>query len=62
MYNALLECTRVWSALDTHNFQEGKIYEVKDGKLIDGNGKQSHSTYDCIEDINDSFYAKFAEV
>ena len=63
MYNALLECTRVWSALDTHNFQEAKIYEVKNGKLIDGNGHKSCDTYTCIDEINDdSFYARFKEV
>ena len=63
MYNALLECTRVWSALDTHNFQEGKIYEVKNGKLIDGHGRSSWCTYTCIEEINDeSFYARLKEI
>jgi len=61
MWNTLLQCTWV-SVMDTHNFQEGKIYEVKNGKLIDGNGKLSNDTYDNIYDINECFYANFIEV
>ena len=60
-YNALITCTWV-SPIDTHNFKEGKIYEVKDGKLIDGNGRKSYAIYKDIRDINDSFYAEFKEV
>lgn len=60
-YNALIKCDWV-SSIDTHNFQINKIYEVKNGKLIDGHGRASYSTYSCIEEINESFYAHFREV
>lgn len=37
-WNTLLKC--IWVAcFDTHNFQEGKVYEVKNGRLIDGHGR-----------------------
>ena len=60
-WNILLKCTWV-ACFDTHNFQEGKIYEVKNGRLIDGHGRKSCNTYDNVYDINDSFYARFEEV
>lgn len=50
------------ACFDTHNFQEGKVYEVKNGRLIDGHGRKSCNTYDNVYDINDSFYARFKEV
>lgn len=57
----LVKCTWV-ACFDTHNFQEGKVYEVKNGRLIDGHGRKSCNTYDNVYDINDSFYARFTEV
>lgn len=60
-YNAKLKC--IWvSPLDKHNFQEGKVYLVKNGKLIDGNGKRSYDTYSCLEDLQGAFYAEFQEI
>lgn len=38
-WNTLLKCTWV-ACFDTHNFQEGKVYEVKNGRLIDGHGRK----------------------
>lgn len=39
-WNTLLKCILV-ACFDTHNFQEGKVYEVKNGRLIDGHGRKA---------------------
>lgn len=60
-WNAVVKCIRVWKMLDSHNFIEGHNYMIKDGKMIDGNGKSSKSEYENVSELNDSFYALFAE-
>ena len=55
-------CTQVYKTLDNHGFQEGQVYKVVKGKLIFPNGSKSHTTFNCIEQINESFYAVFKEV
>lgn len=66
MWNATLLCTKVYSSLydsqNERNFIEGNLYEVREGKLIDGNGNQSHGTYEDLKQIRESFYADFKEV
>ncbi len=62
MWNAKVRCKQVWCKLDTRGFKIGKTYDVKNGKLIFPNGKKSKCTYDCIEKLNESFYAVFEEV
>ena len=62
MMNTKIKCTHVYFLLDTRGFKQGEIYEVKDGRLILPNGSKSHMVFDCIEQINEAFYAYFKEV
>lgn len=43
-------------------FKRARYTKLKNGKLIDGHGKESYNTYDNVYDINDSFYARFKEI
>lgn len=66
-WNTLVKCVRTYPNIDKHcehihNFQEGHIYEIKNGYLIDGKGHKSIKQYNDIETLNDSFYAIFKEV
>lgn len=62
MWNTTLLCTKVYNSVNERNFKAGQTYEVCDGKLIDGNGDKSYSTYKNIAEIKESFYADFEEV
>ena len=62
MWNAKVKCKKVWSTIDTRGFEVDKIYNVVNGKLILPNGEESCLDFDCIEKLNESFYATFEEV
>lgn len=62
MWNATLLCTKVYKPLNTRNFVEGNTYEVREGRLIDGNNDISMSVYENLKQIKESFYADFKEV
>lgn len=62
MLNTKIKCTHVYALVDTKGFEQGEIYEVKDGRLILPNGGKSHTVFDCIEQINEAFYAYFKEI
>ena len=62
MWNSKVKCKKVYSILDTHKFVVGNTYDVINGKLILPNGNESYGTYDCIEKLNEGFYAIFEEV
>lgn len=61
MNNFKIRC--IWvSTLDSRGFSVNGIYEVIDGYLILPNNDKSSCTYNCVEDINANFYAKFEVV
>lgn len=60
--NTKIKCTHVYFLLDTRGFKQDGVYEVKDGRLIIPNGGKSHTVFDCIEQINEAFYAYFKEI
>jgi hypothetical protein len=62
LWNAILRCTNVYSHLNQRNFKTNKNYQVRNGKLIDGNGDESFDTYNNLAEIKESFYAEFEEV
>ena len=62
MLNAKIKCTHVYSLIDPKGFKQGEIYEVKNGRLIFPNGSKSHTKFETIEHINESFYACFKEI
>lgn len=62
MLNTKIKCTHVYALVDTKGFKQGDVYDIIDGKLILPNGNKSHTTFECIEQINESFYAYFKEI
>ena len=62
MWNSKVKCKKVYQILDNHKFVVGNIYNVINGKLILPNGNESYGSYDCIEKLNEGFYAIFEEV
>ena len=62
MWNSKVKCKKVYQILDTHKFFVGNTYDVINGKLILPNGNESYGTYDCVEKLNEGFYAIFEEV
>ena len=60
--NGKIRCVKVWEMLDSKGFIEGNTYDVINGKLILPNGNKSYDTYDCVEKLNEGFYAVFEEV
>lgn len=57
-----IKCIQVYSLVDTKGFKQGDVYDVINGKLILPDGNESRTTFDCIEQINESFYAYFKEI
>lgn len=62
MWNTKVKCKKVYSIIDNRGFCVGNTYNVVNGKLILPNGDESFGTYDCIETLNENFYAVFEEV
>lgn len=62
MWNAKVKCKKVYSTIDNRDFCVGYTYNVINGKLILPNGDASYGTYDCVEKLNENFYAVFEEV
>lgn len=62
MLNTKIKCTHVYSLVDTKGFKQGEVYEVKNGRLIFPNGSKSHTVFETVEQINESFYAYFKEI
>lgn len=61
MWNSKVKCKKAYKSLDGHGFCEGNTYKVVDGKLIFPNREESSVTYNCIEELNEGFYAVFEE-
>lgn len=62
MWNSKVKCRKVYRNIDNRGFVVGNTYKVINGKLILPNGEESYGTYDCIEKLNEAFYAWFEEV
>ena len=62
MWNSKVNCKKFKQILDTHKFFVGHTYNVINGKLILPDGNESYGTYDCVEKLNEGFYAVFEEV
>ena len=62
MRNYKVTCKKEHQILDNHKFVVGHTYNVINGKLILPDGNESYGTYDCIEKLNEGFYAVFEEV
>ena len=62
MWSAKVKCKKVFKNIDSHKFCVGDTYNVVNGKLIFPNGDESCGDYDCIEKLNECFYAVFEEV
>lgn len=62
MWNTKVKCIKVYKNIDSHWFCVGNTYNVINGKLILPNGDESFGTYDCVEKLNECFYAVFEEV
>lgn len=62
MWSAKVKCKKVYIRLDNHGFRAGNTYQIINGKLILPNGDESCGTYDCVEKLNECFYAVFEEV
>ena len=62
MWNSKVKCKKVYQILDNHKFIVGNTYNVINGKLILPDGSESYGTYDCVEKLNEGFYAVFEEV
>lgn len=55
MENFKIKCIKSCSS----NFTEGKIYEVKNGAIINNNGISSYNHFDSVEKINIFLASKF---
>lgn len=62
MWNTKVKCKKVYKNIDSHKFCVGNTYNVINGRLILPNDDKSCGTYDCIEKLNECFYAVFEEV
>lgn len=62
MWNSKVKCKKVYSTIDNRGFCIGHTYNVINGKLILPDGNESYGTYDCVEKLNEGFYAVFEEV
>ena len=62
MWDTKVKCKKVFKNIDSHKFCVGDTYNVVNGKLIFPNGDKSCGDYDCIEKLNECFYAVFEVV
>lgn len=62
MLNTKIKCTHVYALIDTKGFKTGEIYEIRNGRLILPNGGKSHTVFEDVEQVNESFYAYFKEI
>lgn len=62
MMNTKVKCTRVYKTMDINGFEEDKVYDIVKGKLILPNGNKSNTTFESVEQLNESFYACFKEI
>lgn len=62
MLNTKIKCTHVYSLVDTKGFKQGEVYIVDNGRVILPNGSKSHTVFETVEQINESFYAYFKEI
>ena len=63
LYNAKVVCIGSYPAYKGSNqFIKGKIYKVKDGRMIYENGLKSEKIFDSLSNINDYFNSQFIEL
>ena len=60
-WNTKVKCVEVLG-IDRTGFEVGKIYDIINSHLVLPNGNESYGTYDCVEQLNECFYAVFEEV
>ena len=61
-WNTKVKCIKTYKNIDNHKFVAGHPYNIHNGKLILPDGNESYDTYDCVEKLNEGFYAVFEEV
>jgi hypothetical protein len=57
-YNADIVCIRSMSC----SFEKGKVYKVRDGKLVGCDWLPGSRRYDSLEEINNAFASQFIEL
>jgi len=63
LYNAKVVCIGSYPSYKGSNqFIKGKIYKVKDGRMIYENGLKSEKIFDSLSNVNDYFKEKQAEI
>lgn len=60
-WNTKVKCVEVLG-IDRTGFEVGKIYDIINSHLVLPNGNESYGAYDCVEKLNECFYAVFEEV
>ena len=60
-WNTKVKCVEVLG-IDRTGFEAGKTYDIINSHLVLPNGNKSYGAYDCVEKLNECFYAVFEEV